>query len=109
MDDIMLLSDLMYIRIVHEQEKIVISTRWFEQTRSQGAALENSKFCCLMDCRYYRVPDPEPYDGKYLRSCRVRNSVTLKLHMSDKILSRDPPALVFDFLDRYRDECIGID
>ena len=69
----------------------------------------NGKFSRLMDYRYYRIPDPEPYDGKYLRSRRVRNISALKSHMSDTKFSGDPPTLVFDFLDRYRDGCIGID
>ena len=69
----------------------------------------NGKLSRLMDYRYYRIPDPEPYDGKYLRSRRVRSISALKSHMSDTKFSGNPPTLVFDFLDRYRDVCIGID
>ena len=69
----------------------------------------NGKFQKLMDYRYYRIPDPEPYDAKYLRSRRVRLINGLKSHISKTKFTGDPPTLVLDFLDRYREGCIGID
>ena len=62
-----------------------------------------------MDYRYYCIPDPDPYDAKYLRRRRARNISALKSHMSDTKFSEYPPMLIFDFLDRYHDGCIRID
>ena len=69
----------------------------------------NGKFRRLMDYRYYRIPDPEYYDGKYRRSRRVRNINAMKSHMFNNKFTGRPSTLIFDPLDRYRDGCIGID
>ena len=61
-----------------------------------------------MDYRYYRIPDLEPYYAKYLISCRIRLISGLKSHMSETKFTGDPPTLVFDFVNRYREGCIGI-
>ena len=69
----------------------------------------NGKFRRLMDYLYYRIPDPEDYDGKYLRSRRARNINEMRSHMSNTKFTGHPSTLVVDFLDRYRDGCIGVD
>ena len=54
------------------------------------------------------MPDAEYYDGKYLRSRRARNINAMRSHVSNTKSAGHPYTLVFDFLDRYRSDCIGI-
>ena len=104
------LTDPMYHDLRNDTRKGVWSRRvGLSKSGVKILIPANGKFASLMDYRYYRIPDPDDYNGRYLRSRGVRNIGTLESHMSETRFSGHPPTLVFDFLDRYRDECIGID
>ena len=104
------LTDPMY----HNQVRDVCKGVWSRRMRLSKPDVKvlvaaNGKLSRLIDYRYYRIPDPEDYHRKYLRSRRVRKICAFKSHRSGTIFSGHPPTLVFDFLDRYRDGRISID